>query len=87
MSLMRINYVRNEIKKLSTVIENLIKNYDRDYKKFDSEYKSVKNVLEQKIIDVEKKSDGETHANLIEEETTYLKPIENIKLNHHEGNC
>ena len=79
MSLMRINYVRNEIKKLSTVIENLIKNYDRDYKKFDSEYKSVKNVLEQKIIDVEKKSDWETHADLIEEETTYLKPIENIK--------
>ena len=79
MSLMRIHHVKSEIKKLSTVIENLIKNYDRDYKKFDSEYKSVKNVLEQKIIDVEKKSDWETHADLIEEETTYLKPIENIK--------
>ena len=79
MSLMRINYVRNEIKKLSIVIENLIKNYDRDYKKFDSEYKSVKNVLKQKIMDAEKKSDWETHTDLIQEETTYLKYIENIK--------
>ena len=42
MSIMRINYVKNEIKKLKSVIENLLKNYESDFKEYDLAYENVK---------------------------------------------
>ncbi|MGA1941323.1 hypothetical protein [Arcobacter sp. YIC-310] len=76
MSLMRINYVRNEMKKLSLLIEDLIRNYDRDLKEYDSDYTQVKEELDLKL----KRSEGtEEFYDNVQEQIEYEKPINDIK--------
>ena len=45
---MRINHVRNEIEKLSLVIENLISNYNNNFKEYDLKCKEVKDFFIEK---------------------------------------
>jgi hypothetical protein len=79
MSLMKINHTINEIKKLSAVIENLIKNYDTDFQKFDSEYEKVNDSIQKRLDEADKKNDKHTFADIIEEENCYINPIEDLK--------
>lgn len=49
MSLMRINHVANELKKLKYIVEKLIKDYESFFKDYDSEYEQENSGMEQKI--------------------------------------
>jgi len=79
MSIMRISHTITEIKKLSTVIENLIKNYATDFQKFDSEYEKVKDSIQKRLNEADKKNENDTFADIIEEENCYINSIEDLK--------
>jgi len=79
MSIIRINYVKNEIKKLKSVIENLLKNYESDFKKYDLAYERVKDTLENKKQIAETNNKMDEFSDIIEEENKYLNPIEDLK--------
>ncbi|SBT60926.1 Uncharacterised protein [Plesiomonas shigelloides] len=79
MSLMRMNYVKREITKLSGVIKKLIENYHSDYKEYDERYSSVKrSFIERKNAAQENKNFDLLYEINIEERE-FTEPCQNLK--------
>jgi len=76
---MRINHVRNEIEKLGLVIENLISNYNNNFKEYDLKYK----VAEDSFIEKEDKTrDTGNSEELIDinvARKVYTDPLNDLK--------
>ena len=74
MSLMRINYIHKEIKKLKPVIQNLITNYNNDFQKYDSEY--IK--FEKEELIQESKNNNMSY-DIQQEKNKYLDSLDDLK--------
>lgn len=76
---MRINHIKNEIKKLSLVIENLIINYKNNFNEYDSKYKEVQN----SFIKREKVAQETENWNMLydinQEKRVYTDPLDSLK--------
>lgn len=77
MSMNRINYTKNEVIKLQSVIKNLVANYEINFKKYDSEYKQVKDDFDKKKNEAEKNI--KLFGDIIEQEQEFIEPLQDLK--------
>jgi hypothetical protein len=78
-SLMRINHVSSEIRKLGIVINKLILNYKNDFKEYDLSYKEEKDSLNENIRLAQESNDCNLLANAYEKEASYTQPLGDLK--------
>ncbi|QZN94615.1 hypothetical protein [Symbiopectobacterium purcellii] len=79
MSLMRINHVRNEIKKLEAVISNLTKNYHVNFKEYDSQLQSVEVFFNEKIKEAQNSQNWDTLYDINTQKRIYTQPLEHLE--------
>ncbi|MGB3750762.1 MAG: hypothetical protein WA945_04290 [Arcobacteraceae bacterium] len=79
MSLMKINYVHNELKKLTPVIINLISNYNNNFKEYDFRYKEVENSFIKKEQDIQESGKLDMLYDVIQEKRVYTEPFDDLK--------
>ncbi|WP_233080242.1 hypothetical protein [Rheinheimera soli] len=78
MSLMRMNHVQNELKKLAGVINKLIENYDLNFREYDQTYSSVESSFKDRKILAEKNKDFDLLHEIHIEENNYTATQKNL---------
>ncbi|EOE6856854.1 hypothetical protein ACKS2G_003364 [Cronobacter sakazakii] len=78
MSLMKINHVRKEIKKLEAVIINLTKNYHVNFKEYDSQLQGIEGFFNEKMKEAQNSQNWDTLYDINTEKRIYTQPIENL---------
>lgn len=79
MSLMRINHTSNEIRRIEVVICNLISNYDRDFKEYDSKSLDVENYFLERGEIAQKSEGWDVLYEISKEEVAYDRPLEDFR--------
>lgn len=79
MSLMRINHVRNEIRKLEAVINNLTKNYHVNFKEYDSQLQGVEGFFNEKMKEAQNSQNWDTLYDINTKKRIYTQPLDNLE--------
>ncbi|MBN3196977.1 hypothetical protein WCU79_11630 [Pectobacterium versatile] len=79
MSLMRINHVRNEIRKLEAVINNLTKNYHINFKEYDSQFRDVEDFFDERVKEAQSSKNWDALYDINKEKYIYVEPLESLE--------
>ena len=79
MSLMRMNHVQREIKKLADVIKKLVENYNVDFMGYDERFRSVESSFVDRKNAAQANKDYDLLYEINKEERKFTEPQENLK--------
>ncbi len=79
MSLMRINHVRNEIRKLEAVISNLTKNYHVNFNEYDSQLRGVEGFFDERVKEAQDSQSWDALYDINKEKRIYTQPLESLE--------